>query len=58
VTRKRLALLAAGLAGVAIVHRRSRRLRGRVELFYEDGSVVALTDDEAKPLLDVARSIL
>ena len=59
--RRRLVVLAAllgALAGLAFVLRTSGRRRERVELFYEDGSLVTLVDDDAKPLIDVARSAL
>jgi hypothetical protein len=55
--RRRLVALAA-LAGLAFMLRRSGRRKERVELFYEDGSLVTLVDDDAQPLLDVARSAL
>ena len=32
--------------------------RQRVDLYYEDGSTDTLVGDEAKPLLDIARSVL
>ena len=53
--RKLLALVA--LAGLAFVLTRGRR-RERVDVFFEDGSRVTLDDGDAKPLLDIARSIL
>jgi hypothetical protein len=53
-----LAALVAALAGLAFVLRTSGRRRERVDLFYEDGSLVTLVDDDAKPLIDVARSAL
>ena len=53
--RKVLAL--AALAGLAFVLTKGRR-KERVELFFEDGSLVTLADDEARPLLDIARSVL
>jgi hypothetical protein len=53
--RKLLAL--AALAGLAFVLTKGRRSE-RVDLFFEDGSLVTLADEEAKPLLDIARSIL
>jgi hypothetical protein len=59
--RRRLVMLAAvvgALAGLAFGLRTSRRRREQVELFYEDGSLVTLVDDDAKPLIDVARSAL
>jgi hypothetical protein len=59
--RRRLVVIAAllgALAGLALVLRTSGRRRERVELFYEDGSLVTLVDDDARPLIDVARSAL
>jgi hypothetical protein len=53
-----LAALAGAVAGLAFVLRTSGRRRERVELFYEDGSLVTLVDDDATPFLDVARSAL
>jgi hypothetical protein len=53
-----LAALAAAFAGVMFVLRARGRRRERVELFYEDGSLVTLMDDDAKPLVDIARSAL
>jgi hypothetical protein len=53
--RKLLAI--AALGGLAFVLVKGRR-RERVELFFEDGSLVTLDDEDAKPLLDIARAIL
>jgi hypothetical protein len=57
--RRRLVLLLAGgaVAGLALF-RRSGALPERVDLFYEDGSHVTLLDGDAKPLLEIARSVL
>jgi hypothetical protein len=51
------ALLAGALTGLAIL-RRTSPYRRRVDLFYEDGSSDTLEGDEAKPLLEIARSVL
>ncbi len=60
--RRRLILLGALLAGafgvLGVLRRTATSARERVDLFYEDGSLVTLVDDEAKPLLDIARSAL
>ena len=53
-----LAALLGGFAALILVLRTSAGRRERVELFYEDGSLVTLFEDDAKPLLDVARSAL
>jgi hypothetical protein len=50
--------LFGALAALAFVLRTNTRRKERVELFYEDGSLMTLVDDDAKPLLDVARSAL
>ena len=51
------ALLGGALTGLAIL-RRTSPYRPRVDLHYEDGSTETLVGDEAKPLLDIARSAL
>jgi hypothetical protein len=51
------ALLAGALTGLAIL-RRTSPYRQRVDLYYEDGSTDTLVGDEAKPLLEIARSVL
>ena len=47
------------LAGAAFIRRRGIRSE-RVDLYYEDGSMVSLTDDsaDAETLLPLAREIL
>jgi hypothetical protein len=52
------ALLAGAVAGAALLHRTASGRTERVDLLYEDGSSVTLFDDDAKPLLDIARSAL
>ena len=51
--------LGASLAGAVFVRRRSRK-RDRVELYFEDGSTVSLTEGspEAATVLPLARRIL
>ena len=54
-------LLAAGsLAGTVFFRRRLARRRDRVDAYYEDGSMVSLTDGspEAATVLPLARRIL
>jgi hypothetical protein len=64
VKRRKLAtglLLAAGsLAGTIFYRRRIARRRDRVDVYFEDGSMVSLTDGtpEAATVLPLARRIL
>jgi hypothetical protein len=64
VPRRRLLtgfLLAAGsLAGTLLYRRRAARRRERVDLYFEDGSMVSLTEgsDEASAVLPLARRVL
>ena len=54
-------LLGAGsLAGTVLYRRRVLRRRERVDLYYEDGSMVSLTEDsaDAEGLLTLARDVL
>lgn len=54
-------LLAAGsLAGAILYRRRAARRRERVDLYYEDGSMVSLTEGspEAATVLPLARQVL
>jgi len=54
-------LLGAGsLAGSLLLRRRAARRRERVDLYFEDGSMVSLTDGapEASAVLPLARRIL
>ena len=55
-----LALVAGSLAGVVALRRRSARRRDRVDVYFEDGSMVSLADDapEASTVLPLARRIL
>jgi hypothetical protein len=48
------------LAGVIALRRRSARRRDRVDVYFEDGSMVSLTDGapEASTVLPLARRIL
>jgi hypothetical protein len=55
------ALLAAGsVVGAVLVRRRAARRRERVDLYFDDGSMVSLPDDspEALRLLPLARDAL
>ncbi len=54
-------LLGAGsLAGTVLYRRRAARRRERVDLYYEDGSMVSLTEGspDAERLLPLARDVL
>ena len=54
-------LLGAGsLAGSVLLRRRAARRRERVDLYFEDGSMVSLTEGsaEAERLLPFARDVL
>ena len=53
-------LAGIGLAAAAYVRRTAGHRRERVDLYYEDGSMVSLTDDsaDAETLLPLAREIL
>jgi hypothetical protein len=54
-----LALAGGSFAGIKLVRRLTGdNRRTRVDLYYEDGSLVSLSDAEAAPLLDVARDAL
>jgi hypothetical protein len=61
--RRKLVALAALVAGAATGFQLFKRLgsdrrRARVDLYYEDGSLVSLSDAEAAPLLARAREAL
>jgi ribosomal protein L14 len=54
-------VLAAGsLAGAIVFRRRSARRRDRVDVYFEDGSMVSLADGapEASTVLPLARRVL
>ena len=54
-------LLAAGsLVGTVLYRRRAARRRERVDLYFEDGSMVSLTEGslDAERLLPLARDVL
>lgn len=54
-------LLAAGsLAGAVLFRRRAARRRERVDLYFDDGSMVSLVEgsSEAERLLPLARDVL
>ncbi len=53
-------LTAGSLAGTVLYRRRAARRRERVDLYYEDGSMVSLTEGspEAESLLPLAREVL
>jgi hypothetical protein len=54
------ALALGSLAGVIALRRRSARRRDRVDVYFEDGSMVSLADGapEASTVLPLARRIL
>jgi hypothetical protein len=61
--KRRLVALAALLGGAVAGFQLFKRLggeqgRNRVDLYYEDGSLVSLSDAEAAPLLERAREAL
>ena len=55
-----IVLVASSLAGAVAIRRRSARRRDRVDVYFEDGSMVSLADDapEASTVLPLARRIL
>jgi hypothetical protein len=53
-----LALAAGMFTGLQIMRRLSGGQQARVDLYYEDGSRVSLSDAEAAPLLETARTAL
>jgi len=55
-----LALAAGSLGGTILFRRRAGRRRDRVDLYYEDGSMVSLAEasPEAAALLPAARRLL
>ena len=55
-----LALVAAWIAGAALLRRASRPRRDRVDLYFDDGSMQSLSDGapEAARLLPLAREAL
>lgn len=54
------ALAAGSLAGTVFFRRRSARRRDRVDVYFEDGSMISLADGspEAATVLPLARRIL
>jgi hypothetical protein len=52
------ALLAGAFAGFALFRRAGGGRRERVDLYYEDGSLVSLNDVEGAALLEIAREAL
>ncbi len=55
-----LGLAVSSLAGTVLVRRRRTRLQTRVDLYFEDGSMLALGEDspEAGAIVPAARDIL
>jgi hypothetical protein len=52
------ALLGGAFAGFALFRRAGGGRRERVDLYYEDGSLVSLNDVEGAALLEIARGAL
>jgi hypothetical protein len=52
------ALLGGAFAGFALFRRAGGGRRERVDLYYEDGSLVSLNDVEGAALLEIARDAL
>ena len=52
------ALLGGAFAGFALFRRAGGGRRERVDLYYEDGSLVSLNDVEGSALLEIAREAL
>ena len=53
-----LALLGGALAGFALLRRAGAGRRERVDLYYDDGSLVSLDEHEGAALLALARDAL
>jgi hypothetical protein len=53
-----LLLVGAAFAGVVVYRRRFLTRRERVDLYYEDGSLISLNDVEGAALLEIAREAL
>lgn len=55
-----LGLAVSSLAGTVLVRRRRTRLQTRVDLYFEDGSMLSLGEDspEADSIVPTAREIL
>lgn len=59
--RRLVALLALGggaFAGLQLLRRLGSDPRSRVDVYYDDGSLLSLSAAEAAPLLELARSAL
>jgi len=52
------ALLGGILTGLALFRRARGGARERVDLYFDDGSLVTLNEYDAAPLLDIARNAL
>ena len=53
-----VALLGGALAGFALLRRAGGGRRERVDLYYDDGSLVTLNESDGASLLGIARSAL
>jgi hypothetical protein len=57
-TLRLLAFLGAAATAFAVARRRLGRRRERVDLYFEDGSMISLADGQAERLLEIARPAL
>jgi hypothetical protein len=53
-----LALLGGALAGFALLRRAGTRHHDRIDLYYDDGSLVSLNEIEGARLLELAKEAL
>jgi hypothetical protein len=53
-----VALLGGALAGFALFRRAGGKRRERIDLYYEDGSLVTLDESDGSQLLEIARGAL
>ena len=53
-----LAAILAFAAGAVFFRRGAGRRRERVDLYFEDGSMISLADGQAEHLLEIARAAL
>jgi hypothetical protein len=52
------ALLGGAFAGFALLRRTGAGRRERIDLYYEDGSLVTLSESDGSRLLEIARDAL
>jgi hypothetical protein len=53
-----VAAILAFAAVLAFLRRGAGRRRERVDVYYDDGSMISLADGQAHRLLDIARTVL